>query len=152
MRQAYDYWQNQPGNYLNAKGAPDGSTKGLISRKRWKVMIPGRDDDRDQRPTLRKTARLRNSLLKGYPIAPTEFPKRWSTAEIDWSHKDSLNTVIYTLQEEDTEGQSQRSKNHRIPTPAYPQKSSENLDQMANSPQTSTSPKSKPFGIRLPLR
>jgi hypothetical protein len=90
--------------------------------------------------------------LKDYPIAPTEFLKRRSTTEIDWSHKDSLNTVIYTLQEEDTEGRSRRLKNHRIPTTAYPQKSSENLNQTASNPQTSTIPKSKPFGVRLPSR
>jgi hypothetical protein len=44
LRQAYDYWQNQPGNYLNAKDVPEGSVRGLTSQKEVEVVKPSRDE------------------------------------------------------------------------------------------------------------
>ena len=43
MRQAYDYWQNQPGNYLNAETAPEGNHQG--STPKGAEAVIGRSED-----------------------------------------------------------------------------------------------------------
>ena len=72
MRQAYDYWQNQPGNYrargnlreATAEGPPEGT------RNRPKVggrsLVPGPSQPPGPEPP---------GVNRSHPIAPTEFPK-----------------------------------------------------------------------------
>jgi hypothetical protein len=81
-------------------------------------------------------------------LPPLSSPKNGPPQIIDWSLKDSLKTVIYILQEEDTESQSRRLKNQRILTTAYPQKSSENLSQrpIIHRPQRSQKASLLEFG------
>jgi hypothetical protein len=81
-------------------------------------------------------------------LPPLSSPKNGPPQIIDWSLKDSLDTVIYILQEEDTESQSRRLKNQRILTTAYPQKSSENLSQrpIIHRPQRSQKASLLEFG------
>ena len=80
MRQAYDYWQNQPGNYLKPRwppvlGEPRPDTPGgaeLVTRKERPERHPTRN--------CIGNARLDRSCSTGHPIAPAEFPKRRSAA------------------------------------------------------------------------
>ena len=74
MRQAYDYWQNQPGNYLDG-----------IRRSVPKTVPKGRRMFRWEGNSLDGCLRRQSTLtvtccLCRHPIAPTEFPKKMSAA------------------------------------------------------------------------
>jgi hypothetical protein len=61
--------------------------------------------------------------VMGHPIAPTEFPKRWSATDLVWPpEEDDPEPATYNPREEDT-GESVTSTNRRLPAAAYPRKS-----------------------------
>ena len=71
MRQAYDYWQNQPGNYLKpeSRSSEADPPKGASFTKQGDAEAP-------QAATL---SRLKAIIAcAADSIAPTEFPKSWS--------------------------------------------------------------------------
>jgi len=71
LRQAYDYWQNQPGNYLDAGAAPRDDDRGSTPEGQ-KVAI-GRGEDAS-RPGHGRHSPVRKRLPRP-SIAPLEFPK-----------------------------------------------------------------------------
>ena len=85
MRQAYDYWQNQPGNYPRGRGrAPGGDDRQTPRFRGRKFFVTGRGavlqapNPLGPLRTRREAARAGQPM--GHPIAPTEFPKGWSAA------------------------------------------------------------------------
>ncbi len=106
MRQAYDYWQNQPGNYREPRAtAPGASLPGRAPRRR-----PGQLSDRggpQSTPgpgTHPGALPLNRGSYAGHPIAPTEIPKRRSAAEITLDPRGPCpgDTAACASQEEDT--------------------------------------------------
>ena len=82
MRQAYDYWQNQPGIYLKSSVAhPQGAfTPSHTPPQKGVIRISTRSGRTAEAP---RPARDRKST--GHPIAPTEFPKAWSGADMGFA-------------------------------------------------------------------
>jgi hypothetical protein len=77
LRQAYDYWQNQPGN--NPRPRPEG--QGSTPRRRRKVQ--GRAPPKQRQPPIEQAPRVRVQQA-AHSIAPTEFPKRRSATKQGW--------------------------------------------------------------------
>ena len=130
MRQAYDYWQNQPGNYRcytpapgRTRDEPDPRAPAPPERRgatRWTEAVVfnlagaagrTREEQHPHRPTWnvdRAPARRRPS--RGHPIAPTEFFKGRSAPEARSAGANAHypETATYGPQKEDTEGRSHR--------------------------------------------
>ena len=70
MRQAYDYWQNQPGNFL--EGSPEATQ---TARGRQSSSLRGDRGHSEPHPGAEATTGLTR-----YPIAPTMFPTGRSPA------------------------------------------------------------------------
>ena len=85
MRQAYDYWQNQPGNYLNRETTPPRRAKGhrRPSMKRGSGLVnrSGHGPKPNAQPRPPPGPKPPEAST-GYPIAPTELPKEWSAATL----------------------------------------------------------------------
>jgi hypothetical protein len=81
LRQAYDYWQNQPGNYLErggpeARAIPPRGEAGLFHDQGTpEGAIPNEGGSRSQAHRDRQR----------HPIAPTEFPKARSATRRMWA-------------------------------------------------------------------
>ena len=73
MRQAYDYWQNQPGNYLKPlhQSARADPPKG--------ASLPSKKTPKHPKITALLGLRALTAQMTD-SIAPTEFPKNWSAA------------------------------------------------------------------------
>jgi hypothetical protein len=78
LRQAYDYWQNQPGNYPEPRRASLGSCGGEPPEGRSFVTRVGAT--RLAKPDQAGRPARRGAAPSGHPIAPTEFPKGRSAA------------------------------------------------------------------------
>ena len=92
MRQAYDYWQNQPGNYLE----PTGLAAGNLGRAQAEQFTERRHKPQPTGPWSDATTRLIS-----YPFAPTEFPTEWSATQV-LSARGASYSATCTPQEEDT--------------------------------------------------
>jgi hypothetical protein len=79
LRQAYDYWQNQPGNYPDAPraSAEDGRGRALLQEEGEYVTQKGRP----KAPSPQRPASQACSATADHPIAPTEFPQGRSAVE-----------------------------------------------------------------------
>ena len=80
MRQAYDYWQNQPGNYRSRQGRPRGGTpccRNHFPLGSGRVVTVGRGGTEAHTPSLEDCfyGRTTKATPSGHPIAPTEFPR-----------------------------------------------------------------------------
>ena len=72
MRQAYDYWQNQPGNYLAPQAEAVGNRALSPAELRYLTAVLGTARQANPRSTLAGPPTR--------PFAPTEFPTGRSAA------------------------------------------------------------------------
>jgi hypothetical protein len=117
-------WEPKPSTPRPRHNPPEGGQKVVIHQVGtastwWKTRPTG---DR-HRP--REEAAVHN----GHPIAPTEFPKRWSAATTrSVPGGNNHEAVTYTPQEEDTKGRSHRRCDGYRPR-LTPRNLNENLSQ-----------------------
>lgn len=78
MRQAYDYWQNQPGNYPEPRRASLGRCG--VEPPEGRSLVTRVGATRLAKPDQAGRPARRGSAPSGHPIAPTEFPKGRSAA------------------------------------------------------------------------
>jgi hypothetical protein len=71
LRQAYDYWQNQPGNYPQPWRRGDRGNP----PKRAECMLPRWKEDAETPSVTSVPWHKCAGTASGYSIAPTEFPK-----------------------------------------------------------------------------
>ena len=69
MRQAYDYWQNQPGNYRSTRRGP----RGAVAEVRTKRGLESRDWGAPECTQPTQPSARGASGRAGHPYAPTEF-------------------------------------------------------------------------------
>jgi len=77
LRQAYDYWQNQPGNYLKPK-----SQNSKADPPKGASLYQAGSAEAPKAATLPKLRAL--VACAADSIAPTEFPKSWSATRHGW--------------------------------------------------------------------
>jgi hypothetical protein len=147
LRQAYDYWQNQPGNYLDAEAAPEGDGQG--STPGGAEVAIGRGED-ESKPGHGCTSRLRRGS-RDHPFAPTEFPKGWSTTEARATREGVDRSAVCTPQEEDARND-HSDRGRRLLNRACPQESGEILSQRPTIHRPQPTRKAGPIGVRLPHR
>ena len=146
MRQAYDYWQNQPGNY--PESAPTlWWTDAEAPRKERSFGY--KDGARRSIPSHERPTRRTYKTANGHSIAPTEFPKEQSAAEVIGSRDHQTPLHVPFRWREPTPSHARR----RIPARAYPRRS----ERMVAISQPSTDSimcplTQEPTGLLLPPR
>jgi len=80
LRQAYDYWQNQPGNYPKPKSrSPKANPpKGASCTKQG---------DAEATQIVAHSRLIAVKVRTTDSIAPTEFPKSWSATSRGWRYR-----------------------------------------------------------------
>ena len=80
MRQAYDYWQNQPGNYR----APGLATSAYFSAGESSKLLVGVHWERAARSAAGRAV----GAVGGNPLSPSKFPRRLVRRAAPWGERD----------------------------------------------------------------